>query len=79
MQGNGKRRIFAMVNYLRTLPVFLCVLCSKHKDLILKDVARWNSIDGVNLNLFESINWYLTYKKEFRNLLQYVRIMPYYL
>lgn len=69
MQGNGKRRIFAMVNYLRTLPVFLCVLCSKHKDLILKDVARWNSIDGMNLNLFESINWYLTYKKEFRNLL----------
>lgn len=71
MQGNGKRRIFAMVNYLRTLPVFLCVLCSKHKDLILKDVARWNSIDGMNLNLFESINWYLTYKKEFRNLLMH--------
>ena len=64
-----KRRIFAAINYLRTLPVFLCVLCSKHKNLVLKDIARWNSIDGINLNLFESLNWYLTYKKEFRNLL----------
>lgn len=65
------RRLFAAINFLRTLPVYLCVLCSKQKNLIKMDVARWNEIDGVKLNLFESLNWYLTYKKEFRNLLQH--------
>ena len=33
------------------------------------DVKRWNQIDGVDLGFFEAVNWYLTYKKEFRNLL----------
>lgn len=61
--------LFAMINYPRTLPVYLCVLCSKQKKLIQADIARWNQIDQVNLNLFQSLNWYLTYKKEFRNLL----------
>lgn len=61
--------LFAMINYPRTLPVYLCVLCSKQKELIQADIARWNQIDQVNLNLFQSLNWYLTYKKEFRNLL----------
>ena len=63
------RRLFAVINYLRTLPVCLCVLCSKQKQLILADIARWNEIDQVPFGLFESLNWYLTYKKEFRNLL----------
>ena len=35
------------------------------------DIARWNAIDNVNFNMFESINWYMTYKKEFRNLIQH--------
>ena len=35
------------------------------------DVARWNEIDKVNFGLFESLNWYMTYKKEFRNLIQH--------
>ena len=65
------KRLFAAINYLRTFPVFLCVLFSKQKQLIKEDVKRWNEIDGVNLNLFESLNWFLTYKKEFRNLLQH--------
>lgn len=68
MPGTGKR-ILARLNYPRTLPVFLCVLCSRHKELIRMDVARWNEIDQVPFRLFESLNWYLTYKKEFRNLL----------
>ena len=65
------KRLFAVLNYPRTFLVYLCVLCSKHKHLIKMDVARWNQIDGVNLGLFQSLNWYLTYKKEFRNLLQH--------
>ena len=63
------KRILAVVNFLRTLPVYLCVLSSKQKHLIKKDVARWNQINGIDFNLFESLNWYLTYYKEFRNLL----------
>ena len=73
MPSTGKR-LFAVINYLRTLPVYLCVLCSKQKDLIKADVARWNEIDQVNFGLFESLNWYMTYKKEFRNLLQSLRL-----
>ena len=65
------RRLFAALNFPRTLPVYLCVLCSKQKHLIWQDVARWNQIDRVNFGLFESLNWYMTYKKEFRNLIQH--------
>lgn len=70
MPSKGKR-LLAMGNYLRTFPVYLCVLCSKQKHLIKEDVARWNKIDQIHFNLFESLNWYLTYKREFRNLLQH--------
>lgn len=70
MPSRGKR-ILAVFNYFRTLPVYLCVICSKQKQLIKEDVARWNQINGINFGLFESLNWYLTYYKEFRNLLQH--------
>ena len=63
------KRFLACINYPRTFPVFLCVLTSKQKRLILKDIARWNQINGIDFSLFESLNWYLTYYKEFRNLL----------
>ncbi len=70
MPSKGKR-LLAIINYARTLPVYLCMLCSKQKNLIKMDIARWNEIDQVNFNMFESINWYMTYKKEFRNLIQH--------
>ena len=35
------------------------------------DVARWNRIEGISMGFFKSLNWYLTSKKEFRNLLQH--------
>lgn len=59
------KRLLATVNFLRTLPVYLCVLCSKQKNLIKMDIK----INQIDFNMFESINWYMTYKKEFRNLL----------
>ena len=65
------KRFLACINYPRTFFVFLCVLTSKQKHLILKDVARWNQINNNTLGLFESLNWYLTYYKEFRNLLMH--------
>ena len=63
------RKLLASINYPRTFPVYLCVLASPQKHLIKKDIARWNEVDGENMGLFKSLNWYLTYKKEFRNLL----------
>lgn len=65
------RRVLAMVNFPRTFLVYLCVLCSPQRHLIKMDVNRWREIDSLNLGFFEAINWYLTYKKEFRNLLQH--------
>ena len=65
------KRLLAIINYPRTLPVYLCTLFSAQKQTIMMDIARWNEIDQIPFNLFESLNWYLTYKKEFRNLLQY--------
>ena len=65
------KKILAMINYPRTLPVYLSVLCSPQKELIKADVARWNEIDGIDMNLFNAINWYMTYKPEFRNLIQH--------
>ena len=70
MAGTAKRML-AVINYPRTLPVYLCALCSKHKKLIKMDVARWNQIDGISFGMFEALNWYMTYKKEFRNLIQH--------
>ncbi len=65
------KKILAARNYPRTLPVYLCVLCSKQKHLVEMDVARWNAITKVHYNLFKSLNWHLTETKEFRNLLQH--------
>ena len=65
------KKIFAVLNYPRTFPVFLCALLSKQKNLIKEDVARWNEIDQIKFGFFKSLNWYLTYKREFRNLIQH--------
>lgn len=65
------KRLLAAINYIRTLPVYLCVLCSSQKALIGKDLARWNEINQNHFGMFEALNWYMTYKKEFRNLLQH--------
>ena len=70
MLSRGKR-LLAKLNYWRTVIVYLCVLASPQKKLIEMDVARWNDIDRMRQGLFESINLYLTYTKEFRNLLQH--------
>ena len=65
------KKLFAAFNYPRTLPVYLCACASKQKKLIIMDVERWNKINGLKMGLFKSLNWYLTDKKEFRNLLMH--------
>ena len=68
---NSFKNLLAILNYPRTFVVYLCVLCSAQKHLIEMDVARWNEIEGTNRGFFKSLNWYLTYKQEFRNLLEH--------
>lgn len=65
------KKILSVINFPRTFLVYLCVLCSRQKHLIRMDVARWKEIDNCNCGFFMSLNLYLTYKKEFRNLLQH--------
>ena len=67
--ASRSKKLLAMFNYPRTLPVYLCVLCSRQKRLIEMDVARWCEINGEKMGFFQALNWYLTYYKEFRNLL----------
>ncbi len=69
--ANRGKRLLAMINYPRTFFVYLCVLCSRQKSLIKMDIKRWREVDGIDMNFFELLNWYLTYKKEFRNLIQH--------
>ena len=69
--GNMIKKLLAILNYPRSLPVYLCILCSKQRPLIEMDVARWCEINGLSMGLFRSLNWFLTYYKEFRNLLQH--------
>ena len=58
-------------NYPRTLPVYLCAISSKQRDLIEMDIKRWNDIKAVHYGLFKSMNLHLTEDKQFRNLLQH--------
>ena len=65
------KRLLIARNYLRTLPVYLCVKCSEQKNLVEMDIARWNEITSNNAGLFQSLNRYLTESPQFRNLLQH--------
>ncbi len=69
--SNLAKKLLEIINYPRTLPVYFCVLCSPQRRLIEMDVDRWKKIDGMKMGFFQSLNWYLTYKKEFRNLIQH--------
>ena len=58
-----------LLNYPRTLPVYLCVLSSRHKKLLEMDIARWLEQDGLTFSgLFSALNHYMVHRKEFRNL-----------
>lgn len=60
-----------MRNYIRTLPIYLCVLRSPQRHLIEKDMARWCEICQEQGSFFSTLNWFLTTRKEFRNLIQH--------
>lgn len=63
------KRFFYVFNYWRTFPVWLFAICSKQKKLIDMDLARFKSI-GIHKckYRFTTLNYFLSCKKEFRNL-----------
>lgn len=65
------KKLMAARNYIRTLPVYLCVLMSPQKKLIEMDLERYCQITSFQGGLFSSLNWFLTDDKAFRNLLQH--------
>lgn len=66
------RRSLACVNYIRTLPVYLCVLTSRQRKLVEMDLERWQAVSGSRFkSTFSALNWFLACKKEFRNLVQH--------
>ena len=70
MAKNQKTELRYVLNWIRTLPVYCFVLTSDQRSLIEKDMERWARIQGVTLkNSCATLNWFLSYRKEFRNLL----------
>lgn len=66
----NKTQIRYSVNWIRTLPVYFFILTSDQRSLIEMDIARWVEVQKVTLkNPFAILNWFLSYYKEFRNLL----------
>ena len=69
------RLLFTAANYIRTLPAYLSVLTSPHREIIEKDFNRWWKIcsgmmDPVSVKTrFKALNWLLLYKPEYRSLL----------
>ena len=69
------RLLFTAANYIRTLPVYLSVLTSPHREIIEKDFNRWWKIcsgmmDPISVKTrFKALNWLLLYKPEYRSLL----------
>ena len=74
--SNRAKKLLAVRNFWRTLPVYFCVLASKQKKLVKMDVERWKTVCGVSGGLFVSLNYFLTYYKQFRNLLQHRMKLP---
>ena len=63
-------QVMYTLNWIRTLPVYLFVLTSEQRNLIEMDLTRWAQIQHLKTKgLCATLNWLLSYKKEFRNLL----------
>lgn len=69
------RLIYTAVNWIRTIPVFLCILSSPHRKIIEMDFNRWWKILSGEMDPFSvkrkftALNWLLLHKPEFRSLL----------
>lgn len=69
------RVLFNCANYYRTLPVYLSMSGSPHREVIEKDFVRWTEICKDEMDphsakgRFRKLNWLLLNKPEYRSLL----------
>lgn len=58
------------LNFIRTLPVYWCILSSPHRQLVEQDLHRWLTQDRKTFRSdLAAVNYYLTHRPEFRNLM----------
>ena len=76
MEEVSKLRIlYNSVNFIRTLPVYLCIKTSSHRDVIEQDFNRWweicsGQMDAMSVkHRFTALNWLLVSLPEYRSLL----------
>ena len=70
MEKARNTKIMYSINWFRALPVYCFILSSEQRTLIEMDIARWVEVHKMDFkNPCATLNWLLSYKKEFRNLL----------
>lgn len=76
MNFTDRIRWFAeQISAIRTFPVYICFLNAGKKDVILKDIRRWQQEIAIanpailDKNTFQMLNWLLINCKEYRNLI----------
>jgi serine O-acetyltransferase len=65
------KKIWAKINFIRSIPAIIAFKTSKNKEIIEKDIKRWvriQEIENLNFSGLGYLNWLLVYSKEFRNL-----------
>lgn len=69
------RVLYHYLNFIRTLPVYLCIRFSAHREIIEQDFQRWWTICGEQMDphsakgRFRAFNWLLANLPEYRSLL----------
>lgn len=69
------RMLYHYLNYPRSLPVYLCVRSSRHREIIEEDFNCWREVCGERMGprcaggRFSAFNWLLTNLPEYRSLL----------
>lgn len=70
MNINTVKKVIVAVNCLRTIPVYLCVKMSTQRKLVEMDISRWFNYETVHFkSMFFAMNWLLSTKPEYRNLI----------
>lgn len=65
-----KHKILILLNLYRTIPAYFVFKYNKFKEKCKLDLAEWKKSDRVeNLSDFIAFSYFLTSRKEFRNLL----------
>lgn len=68
------KKIYANINFIRSIPSIICFSMSKNKIKIKEDIDRWikiQELEKLNLCTIMKLNWLLVFNPEFRNYFYY--------